>query len=101
MGIRKLLGWTRVDPPTPNREAQLGSTSNDDLSSRWAERAQWINSRGFRLVLDPLTGRYARGFDPACEYQFMRLDWDEPCVFRMADSHPAFNISGLYYREPA
>jgi len=62
------------------------------------ETQDWVHANGFAHVIDPMRGGYVEGFDRAREYQFMRADWDEPHVFKMADQHPAMNRWGLYYR---
>ncbi len=62
------------------------------------EAVEWMDQRGFRLVLDPRTGRYIEGFDPNKEHEFMRTGWDAPSVFRLCDVHPQFNVWGLRYR---
>lgn len=63
-----------------------------------ADAKQWMLDRGFKMVCDPMRGGYAAGFDQDVDNQFMRAEWEEPQVFRLADAHPLFNVWGLYYR---
>lgn len=62
------------------------------------EAIDWIKARGFKLVVDVLRGGYVKDFDRNKEYQFMRADWDEPVMLRLADCHPMMNVWGLYFR---
>ena len=66
-------------------------------AQRTADITNWMTMRAFKPVMG-LFGGYAKDFDSHREYQFMRTDWDGPMVFKLADAHPAFNISGLHYR---
>lgn len=52
----------------------------------------------WKLVKDPLKGGYSEGFDPKREYEFKRKD-EGVGLFRLVDTHPMFNIYGLYYRD--
>lgn len=55
------------------------------------EKLEWIKARGFRHVLydpPPRTGAA----------QFMRVEWEQPSVFALADQNMMFNITGLYWR---
>lgn len=80
------------------RRAAPDTGKTVDTLLEFAERKEWMESRGFRLVFDPFTRRYVPGFDRDEEYEFMRPDWESPHVFRMSDQHPAFNIAGLSFR---
>lgn len=53
---------------------------------------------GWRMVLNPMDSRYVEGFDSSQEYEFNREGWEAPSVFKLADSYPAFNIAGLWFR---
>ena len=53
---------------------------------------------GYRMVMNPLAGGYTEGFDREAECLFLRVDWSEPCRFRMADQPEWFNIAGLWWK---
>jgi len=53
---------------------------------------------GYRMVLNPLLGRCADGFDRNVECLFMRLNWAEPAKFKMVDQPEWFNIAGLWWK---
>jgi hypothetical protein len=56
-----------------------------------AEKLEWMEARGFRSALydpPPRTGAA----------QFMRVEWEQPSVFWLADQNLAFNVAGLYWR---
>jgi len=53
---------------------------------------------GYRMVMNPLAGGYAKGFDRNAECLFLRVDWPEPRRFRLADQSELFNISGLWWK---
>jgi len=57
----------------------------------------WRPPEGYRLVLDSFRGGYADDFDANRAYSFARAEWDQPKSFRLASTHPAFNVAGLYY----
>jgi hypothetical protein len=61
------------------------------------ETALWLDNRRFAPVSSG--GVPTPGLDFHREYQFMREEWSEPQVFRLADLHPAMNMTGLMYRE--
>lgn len=55
------------------------------------EKREWIAARGFRSALydpPPQTGAA----------QFMRVEWEQPSVFTLADQNLMFNVAGLYWR---
>ena len=61
------------------------------------ETTDWMKSCGLVPVHDAMTGGYTQGLDRNASYQFMRVDWDAPKVFKLTDN-PAMNTWGLYYR---
>lgn len=67
-------------------------------ATRTDENAAWMKSCGFLPVLDVLNGGYTKGLDRDAKYQFMRVDWDAPEVFKLAEYDPMMNVWGLYYR---
>jgi hypothetical protein len=55
------------------------------------EKLEWIRARGFRHAIYNPPPRT----DAA---QFMRVEWEQPSVFALADQNTMFNIAGLYWR---
>jgi len=51
-------------------------------------------------VMNPLTRTYGPGFGPKRMLEFRRIGSPELMRFRIADTHPAFNVLGLEWREP-
>lgn len=71
----------------------------------YAERAavdHWtageLLTGGYRLVMNPLFGGYADGFDRGAEHLFLRQSWAEPQRFKLSEQPEWFNIAGLYWK---
>lgn len=52
-----------------------------------------------RLVLDPLTNRYAKGFDRDRVYRFSRISGDHGFVGKISECPLDFNVAGLLFAE--
>lgn len=80
------------------RVRELRKAINTEAVKMRDENTAWMKSCGLIPVHDAMTGGYTEGFDRNSAYQFMRVDWDAPEVFKLADCDPMMCVGGLYYR---
>ncbi len=55
---------------------------------------------GWLPVVDRTLAQYDLRFPWYEPCEFMRSGWDKPATFVLKDVNPAFNVSGLYWRNP-